>query len=61
MEFGIAPICSSVPSELSRDTQNEARNLSEGAWGEGGREGEREGGEGGEGGPFRRCHERNSE
>ena len=36
MELGIAPICSSVPLELRRDTQNEARNLSEGAWQSGG-------------------------
>ena len=31
MEFGIAPICSSVPSEFRRETQNDARNLSCGA------------------------------
>ena len=33
IEFGIAPTCSSVPSALSRDTQNDALNRSGGAWG----------------------------
>ena len=32
IELGIAPICSSVPSAFSRETQNEDLNLSGGAW-----------------------------
>ena len=31
VELGIGPICSSVPSLVSRDTQNETQNLSGGA------------------------------
>ena len=44
IEFGMAPICSSVPSAFSLDAQKDERNLSEGACvEEGGREGGREG------------------
>jgi len=51
--LGIAPICSSVPSAFSRETQNEDLSLREG-WGRDYRKGEgkevgREGKEGGRG------------